>query len=67
MEEALEFAEWIAERGFENTYQDIDGDGKTWANINESDQMYCDNLEVNRETEKRYTTKELWCKYLDED
>lgn len=66
MENAIKFAEWLFENMYDNTYKDVDGDGATWTNLDETLELYDKKIDVTRESENRYTIKELYKKYKDE-
>jgi hypothetical protein len=49
---AIDFALFLSEKMYENRYQDIDNDGKTW--VNYDDEYFGERLKANR-----YTIEEI--------
>lgn len=62
MKKAIKFALWLSENMYEDMYEDIEKNGKTWASCADNDDyIYSDYY-----TAKRYTIKELYNKYKNE-
>ena len=62
MKNAIKFALWLSENMYENMYQDIEENGKTWVSYaDDDDDSYSDYY-----TAKRYTIEELYNKYKNE-
>ena len=56
----IEFAEWLFNNCYDNIYQDINKDGKTWVNHNNDD------THLYRNEVKRYSIKDIYkCFVLD--
>ena len=62
MEQAIEFAVWLSDNIFENTYQDRDNDGKTWTSLNES----LENNTHSFDDDIRYTIEEIYELFLED-
>ena len=62
MENAIKFALWLSENMYENMYQDVEGDGKTWVSYADDG----DNNYSHYDTANRYTIEELYNKYITE-
>lgn len=60
MELAILFAEYISDNIYENTYQDINKDGRTWTCYNDVDYV----INSSYETAKRYTVSEIYNEFL---
>jgi len=59
MKNAIKFALWLSENMYEDMYQDIEENGKTWVSYEDDDDYsYSD-----YNTAKRYTIEELYNKY----
>ncbi len=56
MNESIQFAQYIADNIYENQWQDIDNDGKTWVCMNDDGYEECHK----REDHKRYTIEEIY-------
>ena len=62
MKNAIKFALWLSQNMYENMYQDIEENGKTWVSYTDNtDHSYSD-----YKTAKRYTIEELYNKYKNE-
>jgi len=56
MNEAIQFGLYLSDNIYENQWQDIDNDGKTWVCMNDEGYEECDK----REDHKRYTIEEIY-------
>ena len=59
MNEAIQFGLYLSDNIYENQWQDIDNDGKTWVCMNDEDYE----LFYKREDFKRYTIEEIYNKF----
>ena len=57
-DQTIGFAQWLSDEGYENMYQDVDNDKRTWASI------YDENYFLIKEA-KRYSLEELYQSYLE--
>jgi hypothetical protein len=62
MKNAIKFALWLSENMYEDMYQDIEENGKTWVSYADND----DHSYSDYNTAKRYTIEELYNKYKNE-
>lgn len=56
MNEAIQFGLYLSNNLYENQWQDVDGDGKTWICMNDDGYEECHK----REDHKRYTIEEIF-------
>ena len=54
-----EFAQWVSDKGYEDAFQDVDGDGQTWVNYNDDGYNF-----MNFEKVKRYSINEIYSYFL---
>lgn len=55
---SCEFAKWVSDNFYEDTFQDIDNDGCTWTNHNNEDSH------LGYHSCKRYTIEEIYSYFL---
>ena len=63
MNEAIKFGLYLSDNIYENQWQDIDNDGKTWVCMNDKGYEECDK----REDHKRYTIEEIYNKFKNQE